>query len=216
VRTLSRIVPAVVVILALASACGGGSKDTPPAPPPQATGLGYVDPAGTGWRLVKDSSSTPTRVVLNLVGPSGLMSRGAGFNLQAPAAVRFGGFPVTGLPIQSGGVYQLKKVVQPTGDPLEPELMGGGVKPGNLLTVAIFQKDRRASPKDSGSTLFQIALEFDASAGLSVGDPLPLRIAKSKYMAEDIGAYASSPTAEMRAKSVLHDITIAVGTLTAN
>ena len=213
-RTLHRLVPALALVLA--AACGG--KDASPAPvplPPLATGLGYVDPQSSGWRLVKDASSTSTRVVLNLVGPSGLNSRGAGFNLEAPATVHFGKFPETGLPVQAGTVYELKRMVGPTNDPLEPVLLAGGVKPGNLLTVAAFQKDRRASAKDSGGTLFQIAIEFDVGAGLRAGDPVPLRIRKAKFMAEDIGVYAADATSGMKAKAVLQDVTIALGDLTA-
>jgi hypothetical protein len=175
-----------------------------------------VDPVAAGWRLVKDPSSTPARIVLNLVGPAGLFSRGAGFNLQAPAAVHFGAFPDTGLPVQETGVYELKQVVGSSHYALEPVLVFGGVKPGNLLTVAAFQKDRRTGAKNSGRPLFRIALEFDAGAGLHVGDLLPLQVTKSGYMAEDIGLYASSPTAEMKAKAVLQDMPIALGTLTAN
>jgi hypothetical protein len=179
------------------------------------TGLDYVDPAGTGWRLVKDASSTSTRVVLNLVGPAGLNSRGAGFNLRAPATVRFGAFAETGQPNKAGGVYELKRYVVPTNDPLEPVLVAGGVKPGNLLTVATFQKDRRASAKDSGAMLFQIAIEFDPAAGLRAGDPVPLSVVKAKYMPQDIGVYNATPTAEMKAKAVLLDMSIALGALTA-
>lgn len=188
-----------------------------PAPAAKATGLVYTDPSGTGWRLVKDASSTSTRVVLNLVGPAGLKSRGAGFNLKAPASVHFGRFTETDFPVKDGGVYELKNTA-PNGDPdpLEPVLLAGGVKPGHLLTVGVFQKDRRASAKDSGATLLQIALEFDAAAGLTVGQELPLTLTKSRYQAEDIGAFSPSPTYEMIAKAPLEDMTVALGSLRAN
>lgn len=191
----------------------------PPAAPPaaKATGLDYTDPSGTGWRLVKDASSTSTRVVLNLVGPAGLMSRGAGFNLKAPASVRFVRFTETDFPVKDGGVYELGNTA-PVGElnPLEPVLLAGGVKPGNLLTVGIFQKDRRANAKDSGAPLLQIAFELDAAADLTVGQELPLAITKSKYQAEDIGAFSVTPTYEMIAKAPLEDMSIALGSLRAN
>jgi hypothetical protein len=199
---------------------------TPPPPPPppavvppaaKATGFTYTDPSGTGWRLVKDDSSTATRVVLNLVGPAGLKSRGAGFNLVAPAAVHYARFPETNFPVKDGGVYELKNVA-PSGplDPLEPVLLAGGVKKGNLLTVGAFQKDRRATAKDSGATLLQIALEFRAGDDLKKGDALPLTITKARYQAEDIGAFFPYPTYEMIAKAPLEDMTVAVGTLRAH
>lgn len=211
-----------VALLGAILACGGGSGGgSTAAPASPAKSFAYTDPAGTGWRLVKDASSTPTRIVLNLVGPAGLMTRGAGFNLVAPTGVRFGTFPaadpvpdigVPDFPIRDTGVYELKNTDN-TGDPLEPVLLGGGVKPGNLLTVGIFQKDRRASAKDSGQPLCQIALELDPAAKLSAGESLPLKVVKAKYIAEDIGAFSATPTAEMVEKAKPVDFTLAVGQL---
>ncbi|MEP6504027.1 MAG: hypothetical protein ABJD97_11895, partial [Betaproteobacteria bacterium] len=52
------------------AACGGDSEPTtPPAPPPPPapavapTHLAYTDPTSSGWRLVKDASSTDTTIV---------------------------------------------------------------------------------------------------------------------------------------------------------
>lgn len=201
-------------------AADGGTPNPPPPPPPAAaTGLAYVNPTGTGWRLVEDASSTSTRLVLNLVGPSGLLSRGAGFNLKAPAAVRFARFDGSDFPLKEGGVYELKNVA-PVGepDPLEPVLLAGAVKAGNLLTVGAFQKDRRASAKDSGASLFQIALELDAAAGLRVGEALPLRITKAGHIAEDIGVLRedAQPTYDMLEKARLVPMQIELGTLRAH
>ncbi|HJV22323.1 MAG TPA: hypothetical protein VJ570_06490 [Holophagaceae bacterium] len=218
------------LLLGLALACGGSSSrsDAKPAAP-AATGLVYTDPTGTGWRLIRDASSTGTRVVLNLVGPTGLMSRGAGFNLVASPGVRFGKFETgdrvtTGLPIRDTGVYFLLNTTPsdpvtyeplPTNDPLEPKLLAGGVKAGNLLTAAIFQKDRREPAKDSGAPLCQIALEFDAAAGLRAGDAIPMGIVKAKFMSEDVGAFSIHPTLEMASKAHLTDMTLALGSLRA-
>ena len=216
--------PVPALLLGLAMACGGGSGGPNTAPAAPAKNLTYADPSGTGWRLVKDATSTPTRIVLNLVGPTGLMTRGAGFNLVAPAGIRFGTFPsanpvpdigAADFPIRDTGVYELKNTDN-TGDPLEPVLLSGGVKPGNLLTVGIFQKDRRATAKDSGVPLCQVALEIDAAGHLGAGTPLPLKVVKAKYIAEDIGAFSITPTAEMVAKAKPVDFTIAVGQLRAN
>lgn len=225
------------LLLGLSLACGetavtpqppadtGTPPTALPAPPPPAaaTGLSYTDPTGDGWRLMQDASSTSTRLVLNLVGPAGLMTRGAGFNLRAPASVRFGKFTETGsrvtddLPVKDGGVYELLNTAPTsTPHPLQPVLLAGGVKAGNLLTVGIFQKDRRATAKDSGATLLQIAIEFDANAGLHAGDALPLTLTKSGYLAEDIGAFSGNPTYEMIAKAKLVDMPITLGSLRAN
>jgi len=222
------------LLLSFALACGGGSHTTTPeAPPPvPAQGLVYTDPTGTGWRLVKDASSTATRLVLNLVGPAGLKTRGAGFNLKAAATVRFGTFtdpaaPAinSGWPIKDTGVFELRNTDPRdpyTGDPVPPDpqdpiLLAGAVKKGNLLTVGIFQKDRRASAKDAAQPLCQIAIEFDTAAKLNAKDAIALSIIKAKYVPEDLGDFNGGVTTwEMLAKGHPVDMTIAVGALHAN
>lgn len=212
-RTLSLLAPALALLLGLA--CGGGSHSAAPTPAPApnpAQGLTYTNPAGSGWRLVKDPSSTATKVVLNLVGPAGLKTRGVGFNLQAPAGVTFAAFS-DGLPIRDTGVYQLQTL--DATDPSEPLAITGGVKKGNLLSVGIYQKDRDQPAQDSGAALCQIALQFDAAAGLKAGTSLTLTIPKAKAIPEDIGAITDDLWILDR-KMRMTDLSIAVGTLTAN
>jgi len=226
-RKLSLLLPGL--LLGLTLACGGGSTPAPSAPSAPAKGLTYTDPTSTDWRLLKDPSSTPTRIVLNLVGPSGLKSRGAGFNLQAPTTIRFGKFVTsdrvtTDLPIKDMGVYSLLNhdprdpftEIPIANDPLEPKLLAGGVKKGNILTVGIFQKDRYQSAKDSGTPLCQIAVEFDPTANLNSNDQLTLTVTKSGYLAEDIGELTVYPTVEKLEKGRLVPMPIAVGSLSAN
>lgn len=210
-RTLLSLLGAGL-LLGLGLACGGGA-DAPPASTPAASGFTYTDPAAGGWRLVRNPTSTPTRLVLDLVGPAGLKSRGAAFNLQAPVGVRFGRF-ADGSGVQDGGVYELLSK-DTTGDPLEPKLMTAGLKPGNVLTVGLFQKDRRLEAKDSGAPLFRIALEFDPAAKIAAGAQLPLVVLKARCIAEDIGAFNVNPTLEMAAKAHAQDFSLAVGRLRA-
>jgi len=210
IRTLSLLFYGLV--LALSLACGGGHTGAvadETAPTAMAEGLSYKDPAGNGWRLVKDASSTNVRIVLNLVGPSGFKTRGVGFNLQAPTTVKFGTFS-NGLPIGDPGVYQLLSAGSV--DPNEPVAMTGGVKEGNLLTVGIYQKDRGQSAKDSGRTLCQIVLLPGDRA--RSGAQLPLTIPKAKVIPEDIGAVTDELWL-LDKKMKMADITIAIGTLTA-
>jgi hypothetical protein len=202
-------VAALLAAFAL-SACG--SSGTKPA-----SSLSYQDPPGAGWRLVRDPASTATHLVLDLVGPAGLKTRGAGFNVVAPPGVRFVKFPSTGFPVESTGVYELLNT-QPTDapDPLEPTLLAGAVKDGNLLTVGVFQKDRRATAKESGVPLLRIAVELDPAVATTAGKALPLSIVKARHMAEDIGAFFPYPTIEMARKAHLVDMPVAVGVLHAN
>lgn len=214
IRTLSVLSPLLALLLGMA--CGGGSHSAPtpaPAPAPApAQSLAYTNPTGTGWRLVQDASSTPTRLVLNLVGPAGLKTRGVGFNLQGPAGVAFDTFD-SGLPIQDTGVYQLQALGST--DPSEPLAITGGIKKVNLLSVGIYQKDRDQSAQDSGSSLCQIALKLDTAARPSSGTLLPLSIPKAKVIPEDIGAVTDDAWT-LDKKMRMADITIAVGTLTAH
>lgn len=201
--------------LGLTLGCGGGRTSPAAAAPapPAATGFAYTDPAGTGWRLVRHGSSTATRLVLELVGPAGLRTRGAGFNLRGPEGVRFGRF-ADGAGVEDTGVYELLNQ-DPSGDPLEPKLLAAGVKPGGVLTVGIFQKDRRLTAKDSGTALCRVVLEFDPGARVPTGTELPLAVLKARYIPEDLGAFSVHPTLEMAAKAHTRDFPLALGTLRA-
>jgi hypothetical protein len=193
--------------LALAGCSGSNSSS--------ASKLVYTDPPeSAGWRLVKDGSSTSSHLVLALVGPSGTMTRGVGFNLQAPAGVRWSTF-WTGLPVEDTGVFELKNSTPDPSLPAtaeDPILFDGGVMDGNVLTVGIFQKDRRYTAKDSGAPLLRIALDLIPS---SVVGSIPLTVKKAKVLPGDIGAYTDSQL-DILTKTHLDAISIAVGTLHAS
>lgn len=197
-------------------ACGGSSRSSTPSGPvvTLAKGLAYADPAGSGWRLVKDASSTGTRLVLNLLGPDGSKSRGVGFNLEGGGQVAFGRFS-DGAYLKDGGVYELfNSTAAVPGSPDDTPLLNGGVK-GTMLTVGIFQKDRRLEAKGHAKPLLQIAVDFDpATTGtLTAGTQVPLTVRKARIVPEDIGGISDS--SEIQAKSQMETITLALGTLTA-
>ncbi len=206
----ARALPFLLVVAGLSASCHQKpARHTQAAV--AATGFAYTDPTETGWRLLRNPASTSTRLVLDLVGPSGLQSRGVGFNLQGPPGVTFDAFD-DGLPLKDLGVYQLHRSGAPV--PSEPVALMGGVKPGNLLSVGIFQKDRAQGARDSGVALCQIALLFDASAKLVAGSPIPLSVVKARMIPEDIGA-TTDPLWLLAQKMQMPDIAIALGTLTA-
>jgi len=194
-------------LLAALLGCGSKSPSAPTASIEAAQGLDYQDPAGTGWRLVRHASSTVTRLVLELHGPAGEMTRGVGFNLQGPAGVRFGTF-ASGLPLEDGGVYTLGAVG--SFDPGEPVALAGGVLPGNLLSVGVYQKDRDWPARDSGAALLRIAVEFDPAAKLASGTPIELSVVKAKVIPEDIGSVSDDPYV-LQKKLIMTDVSIAVG-----
>jgi hypothetical protein len=202
----------LLVVAALLVGCGSKTPSSPPPHAPVAAqGFDYQDPTSLGWRLVRNPTSSVTRLVLDLRGPAGFKSRGVGLNLTAAAGVRFGWFD-SGLPIRDGGVYQL--TVKGSTDPNEPVAMMGGVLPGNVLSVGIYQKDRDQLAQDSDQALAQIALEFDPGAGLSAGAPIEVSVVKAKVIPEDIGT-VDDTTAVLRKKVPLQSVTIAVGKVVA-
>jgi hypothetical protein len=140
------------------------------------------------------------------------MTRGVGFNLQAPAGLKFVSFN-NGLPINDLGVYQLS--TSGVTDPTEPLAIAGGVKKGNVLSVGIYQKDRDQAPQDSGAPLCQIALRLDPAGSVPLYSNLPLNLQKAKVIPEDIGQVTDDQWT-LDKKMRMADITIAVGTLTAN
>ncbi len=200
-------------VLPLFLACGGGSGShaatSSPATPAQS--LAYSAPSGTGWALVKDASSTSSRLVLNVVGPAGLKTRGVGFNIHAPQGLMFDTF-ANGLPIADTGVYELQSATPNPGDPVA---LTGALKPGNILTVGIYQKRLEKPSKDSGAALCQIALKLDPAANVMSGQAFTLTVLKAKVIPDDIGATTDSLYV-MSQKLRMQNITLAVGSVSAN
>jgi hypothetical protein len=196
-------------VLSLAvTACG---SSTNPGTPTQLT---YVNPtadAGT-WQLVQDPSSTGSELVLALVGPAGVKTRGVGFNLHADTSVHFMAFD-GGVPAEDTGVYQLRAAIPDPNLPAdiaEPTFMSAGVKPGNLLTVGIFQKDRTLDAVDSSVAVVRIKLAL--AAGAKSG-PIALSVVKAKVMPDDIGGTTNGLS--ILQKSQLAPTVVSVGTLQA-
>jgi hypothetical protein len=203
----------IVAVLALsAAACGSGTNTNTNTGTP--TQLSYVNPSpdAGAWQLVQDASSTSSELVLALVGPAGVKTRGVGFNLQADSSVHFMAFD-GGVPAEDTGVYQLRAAIPDPNLPAdiaEPTFMSAGVKPGNLLTVGIFQKDRTLPAVDSSVAVVRIKL--DLAAGAKSG-PVALKVVKAKVMPDDIGGTTNGLS--ILEKSQLASAVVSVGTLQA-
>lgn len=221
-RTLLHLlIPAAALLLGLA--CGGARMGPGPVVAPASTGLVYKNPDSGGWALIRNAGSSDTRLILDLVGPSGQKGRGVGFNLQTDGTVNFGRLGAAGY-IADAGVFKLQSY-QPNYFPSEPTLLAGGVKQnGTLLTAGIFQKDRYWPAQKLDQPLCQIAIEFDAvhTAALAPGTAIPLTITKARAIPDKIGVPPADPTDPNADWSSVYyaygtsiqNVQIAVGTLT--
>ena len=221
-------------VATLLAGCGGGDSTpaaTPaptPAPPPPTvtpTSLGYTDPTGSGWRLVKDAASTPTRLVLDLVGPAGTQTRGVGFNLKRGMGLAFATFANGGYALDTG-VFQLKgtntNFEAYAGTDADPVLFASApLKSGNVLSTGIFQKDRTNSPKDSAAPLVQVAVTLADFTKVTVDtvnastDPYGLHVVKARIVPADIGGMNFVLTTDVLKKAKMVDISVDTGVITA-
>lgn len=236
-----RVLP--VTLVALLGACGDKKPVTPPPvttptpeptpeptpPPPPApttsSGFAYTDPQGTGWRLVKNASSTSTHLVLDLVGPADQKGRGVGFNLRSDGSVKFARFP-NGSYVNDLGVFALGNKTGPVsiyGGKAAKDVfisVGGVKEDGKLLTVGVYQKDRRQPAQRLGVPLYQVAIDFDAerTTRLAPGTRIPITFMHARSIPEDIGDNPESKTFDAYTvfdKYRIEDVSIAVGTLVA-
>lgn len=186
------LVPALSLLVLLA-ACGGGSAPvTRKDPPPQAGTLGYRDPVGTGWRLVRNASLSAGRhLVLDLLPPADVSGRGAALMLEAdPACVAFSKVSSMDPDLVGAGTA----LPAETGLPVRL-----GVASQGRLRAAWFAKGRAATAYQ-GRTLLRIAL--DLAPGVEVGTLLPLQVREAQ------GLVAAGGTEDLLSR-------IAVGTLVA-
>ena len=217
-----------LVFTATLVACGGGSSSSsPPSAPPTATptSLSYTDPTSSGWRLIKDASSTPSRLVLDLVGPAGTQTRGVGFNLKRGAGLAVATFANGGYAFDTG-VFQLKgtnsNFESYAGTDADPVLfVSAPLKSGDVLSTGIFQKDRTNVPKDSSAPLVQVAVtltdftKVDFATVNASADPYGVHVVKARIVPADIGGMNFTLTTDVIKKAKMIDIAVDTGTITA-
>ncbi len=169
------------------SVADASRKDSAVITVPVAGSVKYVDPTGTGWRLVRnDSLSSGNTLVLDLVGPAGQSGRGADLTLGLDAATASWS-TVDGSEYVANRGYDLGAA---------PQLLKSGVK-GSTLSVGVYQKGAPAHAYNGA--LLSVALTVNASAETPAGTVVPLSVLKAHALP---------------ASGSLQAINVAVGTIT--
>ncbi|RKH65390.1 hypothetical protein D7X96_23815 [Corallococcus interemptor] len=169
------------------SVANPAGKDSAVITVPVAGSVRYVDPAGTGWRLVRNASlSSGNTLVLDLMGPTGQSGRGADLTLGLDAATAAWS-TVEGSEYVANGGYDLGAA---------PHLLKSGVK-GGTLSVGVYQKGAAAHAYNGA--LLSVALTVKATAETPAGAVVPLTVLKAHALP---------------ASGSLQAINVAVGTIT--
>lgn len=175
-------------LAALTVGCGGSSASQTPAAPAAAQGLIYTAPATTGYKLVRGAASTPTHLVLDLVGPQGSQLKGVVLTLTSDGVRTAWGNPGGVDPyLKAGGVLDLG-----SGTPLAKSQLAGAA-----LQAGLFQKGSAPAATLGTAPIFSLAV--DLRAGAKPG-AVPL---------------AASSAQILNASGRTQTITVAVGTLSA-
>ena len=175
---------ALAGILVSLAACGGNNPAATASTGPQLT---YVNPTAGGYRLVLNGGSTSSKVLLDLVGPTGAKIQGGLVNLHADttkvAWANPGGADAYVLP---GGTLALG-----TGTALLKSKVAGPV-----LQAGLFQKGSASAATLGQQAIFTVALDLVKGAKGTVS--------------------LTSPSAQiLDAAGTTQAVTVAVGTLTA-
>ncbi|NOK07468.1 Ig-like domain-containing protein [Corallococcus exercitus] len=169
------------------SVANAASKDSAVITVPVAGTVKYVDPTGTGWRLVRNASlSSGNTLVLDLVGPTGQSGRGADLTLGLDADTASWS-TVDGTEYVANGGYDLGAA---------PQLLKSAVK-GSTLSVGVYQKGAPAHAYNGA--LLSVALTVKATAETPAGAVVPLNVLKAHALP---------------ASGSLQAISVAVGTIT--
>ncbi len=162
-----------LVVLTACGGGGGGGTSSQPSQPTKAVGLAYTDPASGDFRLVRDASSTSTKLILRLVGPAASMGRGVAFTFTVdPALADL--VKVTDADaeyVQNGDAFVL-------GD--APCFLKG-IKQNGTLHVTVSQKGQ-GSARPLDATLLRVAVQFKAAAGLNAGAAIPITVTEGQYL----------------------------------
>lgn len=157
-------------LLVLTLACGGGSQSSSP----EAPSLVYTDPSGSGWRLVRNTSSTSGHLVLDLLGPAGTKARGVGLELT------LGGTQATWAKVASSDTQYAHNVLFDLGTDASLQPFRGKAAQGDLK-VGLYQKGTAIA---LDGPILSLAIDLKAGSAAGTAVPLALTVAKANCLAE--------------------------------
>ncbi|WP_257311352.1 hypothetical protein [Geothrix fuzhouensis] len=162
-----------LVVLTACGGGGGGGTSSQPSQPAKAVGLAYTDPASGSFRLVRDASSTSTKLILRLVGPAASTGRGVAFTFTVDPALAdlVKVADADAEYVQNGDAFVL-------GD--APRFLKG-IKQNGTVSVTVSQKGQ-GSARALDATLLKVAVQFKATAGLNAGTVIPISVTEGQYL----------------------------------
>jgi len=168
---------------------------------PAAAGAVYTDPAGNGWRIIKEQEgTTANNIVLKLEGPEGVKVRGVGLE------IRHGGdVSKVSWSRNSGGSYATHDDVFKlfNYDQTEPQAFLANAR-GASLSIGAFQKGTVNPAVAVNRSIFHFQMQVQA--GLPRGTDIPIDVVKAQVIPE---------TFDWRKNAWLTPVSVAVGKLTA-
>ena len=144
-----------VLSLTVLVGCGGGGSSSGSAAN-ATTSLTYQNPTTTDFRLVQNVTSTPTHLILDLVGPSGTQTKGVALFLSVDTTKAVWSFPTA-----AAGAYVAPGSVIPLGT--APQMLASKVQSG-ILQVGIFQKGGTATTLGT-TPILSVAMSKPTAAG---------------------------------------------------
>lgn len=154
--------------------CGGGSNP-PPQPPSKtiADTLAYTDPSTGNYKLVKDSSSTSSKLVLSVAGPTGATGHGLALILNI-GGTSASWATVSGSAYVQNGPFNLSS---------GPQIQVGKTGANGQLQVALFQKQNSATAVPLNQNLAKISLALGNN--VPVNTPITISLSKGSVLLAD-------------------------------
>ncbi len=177
---MTRFIQPAVALLGLATllACGGGGGGGTPAPPPKtiADTLTYTNPTAGNYRLVRDSTSTQSRLVLDLVGPATGTAHGVAFILTLSGSASW-----------TNPDSYTQNVAFSLGS--TPQILSRKLS-GNTLQVGIFQKSKATGQNPTPATAVSLnqtlaKVSLDLGTSVPVGTTITISATKGSVMLAD-------------------------------